>query len=278
MSGDDHEGWIDSRYAWIAIVPSTFSVALAVMGVQYSAGVVNSAVLLEFKESEGLSAWVTAIAIGVLLLAMGPGGTLQAYIGFRFTIIIGGVLTVVGLISSAFVTHIWHLYITYGLIAGTGQGFAYLGAVSATQVWFSPKHRAMAMAVASAGSGFGTIILGTVTEKLIRDHSWKTGFYFCTAISAVFILLPAIFLGSPPAAPTAIKEKPKPPPFMDVVLAPGLPYFMLCLFVFGFGGWNPIVHNVELYTQHNFDATEAANLISIGFGVGSVRKPFLSLN
>merc|ERR1711934_746256 len=91
-----------------------------------------------------------------------------------------------------------------------------------------------------------------------------------TAISGVMILLPAVFLNSPPTAPTEAKEKPAPPPFTDVICSKGLPYFLLCLFVFGFGGWNPIVHNVELYTQHGYDATEASNLISIGFGVGSV--------
>lgn len=269
-NANDYESWVDSRYAWLVIVPSTFMVAFGVMGVQYSAGVINSAVLAEFNESEGMSAWVTAIAIGVLLLAMGPGGTIQAYIGFRLTVVIGGVLTVAGLLASSAATHIWHLYLSYGLLAGTGQGFAYLAAVSVVQVWFSPEHRAMAAAVASAGSGIGTIVLGTLTEKLIDAYDWKTGFYFCSGVSAVCIFIPAFFLTSPPTAPTEAKEKPQPPPFVDVITAPGLPYFMLCLFVFGFGGWNPVVHNAELYVQHNFDATVASNLISVGFGIGSV--------
>jgi len=240
------------------------------MGVQYSAGVINSAVLNEFKASEGASAWVTAIAIGVLLLAMGPAGTIQAHIGFRYTALIGGVLTVVGLLTSAAATEIWHLYITYGLITGTGQGFAYLAAVSTVQGWFTPINRPMAAAVSSAGSGVGTIVLGIVTQKLIDSYNWEAGFYFCAAVSAAFIILPALLLTSPPTAPTEAKEKPAPPAFMDVVLHPGLPYFMFVLFVFGLGGWNPIVHNNELYTEHGFDATTASNLVSIGFGIGTV--------
>jgi len=268
---DDHEGWVDSWYAWLVIVPSTFAVAFSVMGVQYCAGVINSAVVDAFEESAGRSAWVTALGIGFLLLSMGPAGTIQARIGFRFTIIIGGVLAVAGLFVSVAATEIWHLYLSYGVLAATGQGFAYLGAVSTVQVWFSPKHRAMASAVASAGSGLGTVCLGLITEKLIDEYSWKTGFYFCAIVSTVGIFVPAIVLTSPPVHPTeAAKEKPPPPTFMEVATSPGLPYFCLCLFVFGFGGWNPIVHNGELYDQHGFDSTKASNCISVSFGIGSV--------
>jgi len=114
---------IDSNYAWYVVIPSTFCVAFSVMGVQYSAGIVNSAVLDAFKESEGTSAWVTAIAIGCLLLAMGPGGTIQANpaVGSRMLIMIGGVLAAIGVLVSVFATHIWHLYISYALVVSASS-------------------------------------------------------------------------------------------------------------------------------------------------------------
>jgi len=84
ISLDGHMDWveydpIDSAYAKFVVVPATFTVAFSVMGVQYSAGVMNSAILAAFMETEGATAWVTAIAIGFLLLAMGPGGTIQVH-------------------------------------------------------------------------------------------------------------------------------------------------------------------------------------------------------
>jgi len=133
----------------------------------------------------------------------------------------------------------------------------------------------MAMAIASAGSGFGTITLGLLTQKVIDDDNnengegWKSAFYMLSIVSAVGILLPAYFLTAPPSKRPAAEKK-APPPFSEVVSAPGLGYFMFCLFVFGFGGWNPVVHNFEAATDNGFSAVDVSRMISISFGIGSV--------
>jgi MFS family permease len=283
--GDDDDGWIDSRYAWTVILLSTWCVAFVVMGVQYSAGVINSAVITEFDTDEGSAAWVTAFGIGFLLLSMGPAGNVQARIGQRATVFIGCFFTVLGLATSALATEIWHLYITFGLIASSGQGFCYLAAVSATQLWFSKKKvspkltatkSAMAMALGSSGSGFGTIILGVITENILDgdpQHDpkpFKVAFLTLAAISFFMIFIPAFFLNGPPAAPGSPKKKPDPPSWGEVMKSPGLKSFMLLLAVFGLGGWNPLVHSVEAAMDGGFSVKEATHSNSFAFGAGAI--------
>merc|ERR1711975_90342 len=71
---DDYVDPKDGCYAWGVIILCSFTVAAVVMGVQYSAGLINGSVQVAFGESTGTTAWVTAVAIGFLLLAMGPAG------------------------------------------------------------------------------------------------------------------------------------------------------------------------------------------------------------
>jgi len=134
----------------------------------------------------------------------------------------------------------------------------------------------MAMALASGGSGFGTIVLGILTTKVINDNNgdgegWKSAFYMLAAVSAGGVMIPGYFLSSPPtpAAPGGTVKK-EPPSFGEVVASPGLSYFMACLFVFSLGVWNPIVHNFEAATDNGFNSDDVGNMISIGFGVGTV--------
>ena len=151
--------------------------AFAVMGVQYSAGVLQSAFLDAFGESVAKTSWVPAVAVGTLMLAMGPAGFISGKIGPRLLVLLGGFMATLGLLLSSYATELWHLFLSYSVLCGVGQGFAYLGAASMTQTWFSKANGGMAMAIGSSGSGFGTAVLGPIVQ-LIDDGSsdgWKWG-------------------------------------------------------------------------------------------------------
>lgn len=130
----------------------------------------------------------------------------------------------------------------------------------------------MAAAIASAGSGVGTIVLGMVTQAVVdqsTNEGWKTAFYMLAGVSFFLIIIPGLFLGPPPSN-TPPAEKPPPPPLSEVFFAPGLPYFMTCLFIFGLGSWNPIVHNLQAATNNGWTEKEAATAISVSFGACTV--------
>merc|ERR1711865_767326 len=220
----------DSDYAWYVIVPGVFSVAFSVMGVQYCAGVMQSAFLDAFGESDAKTSWVTALAIGMLMLSMGPAGFLSEILGPRNLVLLGGLMATVGLFVSSFATELWHLFLTYSLLTSVGQGFAYLGAVSLTQQWFSPTKRAMAMAIASSGSGFGTACLGPLTQYLDEHESWKWSMRVLALVTLVLICGAAMFFKSEPATAAKTKSESK-VTVGEVVSDKKLQYFCLVLFV-----------------------------------------------
>jgi MFS family permease len=263
------KGKLDSSYAWYVIIPCSGAVAFSVMGVQYSAGVINTA-LLEPREQNGFgegpatTAWVTAVAIGMLMLSMGPGGQLQNNIGQRAIVMLGGTMVAAGLFISSFATELWMLLFSFSILCSVGGGFAYLGAATITGKWFTPDQRAMAMAISSSGSGVGTVVLGTFTESF---DDWREAFRYLALIAGVCIVLPAFWM----VPPTASAKSDSALTYMEVLDTGGLRYFMLVQMVFGLGCWNPIVHNLEAgVEQSSLTVTQASTAISIGFGIGAV--------
>ena len=213
---------------------------------------------------------MTALAIGMLMLAMGPAGVIQARIGQRGIVMLGGTMVAAGLLLSSYATEFWHLLLCFSVLSSVGGGFAYLGAVTSTQMWFSADKRAMAMAIASSGSGVGTIVLGTLTQAI---DDWRVAFRYLALFSLVGIVVASLLFVPPPktAAAAGASTVTLAPTYREVLDSSGLRYFMLVLMVFGLGSWNPVVHNVEAAQESGLvTRDQAANAIAIGFGIGSV--------
>jgi MFS transporter, OFA family, oxalate/formate antiporter len=91
--------------------------------------------------------------------------------GPRLLISIGCALSGLSWILSAYVTNIWALYFTYGIIGGFGTGIVYVGIIGHMVRWF-PDRRGFAAGIAAAGYGAGAII----TSFPIADMIPATGY------------------------------------------------------------------------------------------------------
>jgi len=263
----------NGAYAWRAIVPSVFCVAFSVMGLQYCAGLLLQNIINKFGVIENgvivnqaICSGVLAVAIGVLMIAMGPAGKVQVRIGQTKTVAIGGVLVAIGVLITAFATELWHVYVGYSIIASFGLGMAYLGAVTSCALWFTPDKRPFAVAIATGGSGFGTIILGHVTLALQTSSSdpWMATWLTLGAVSTVGIIVSSLFF----RPPTITNAEPSNMSTREVLKTPDYGYFLSVLVVFGLGAWTPIVLFPVLAESHAVSG--AAGAIEIGFGIGAV--------
>jgi len=85
---------------------------------------------------------------------------LQGYLvdkfGPRLLIAAGCLLSGAGWITSAYVTSLTGLYLTYGLFCGIGTGIVYIGIIGLMVRWF-PDRRGFATGMVAAGYGFGAI-------------------------------------------------------------------------------------------------------------------------
>ena len=81
-------------------------------------------------------AWVCSIHL-FALYAVAPFVTVACDLwGCRITAFAGGVLCVVGLVASSFVTQLYLLFLTYGVVFGIGASLAFITTFRIVSQWF----------------------------------------------------------------------------------------------------------------------------------------------
>ena len=90
------------------------------------------------------------------------------------------------------------LYLTYGLMAGLGQGFAYSGALSNTLRLF-PDKRGLASGILTAGMGFAAVIASPIASHLIQTHDAKFAFRVLGLVYIIVVLIASFFIKAAPA-------------------------------------------------------------------------------
>ena len=94
-------------------------------------------------------------------------------IGFRRATILGTVVFCLGILLSSFAHNIWVLYLTYGLLSGTGASFLFTSSLTVLPFVFK-KRLATASGIVMAGNGLFTVCLGPMNEYLLREYGLRT--------------------------------------------------------------------------------------------------------
>lgn len=79
------------------------------------------------------------------------------------------------------------LYLSYGVLAGLGQGFAYSGCLSNTIRLF-PDKRGLASGLITAGMGGATIIAAPIANHLIETYNVMTAFKIMGAVYIAVVI------------------------------------------------------------------------------------------
>lgn len=198
---------VDSRRSWV-VVFSAFVAMFTVFGVAYSFGEFFGPMADEFDTSRSETALFFAITT-FAYFAIGPfTGRLADRVGPRPVILIGGVAMVTGLLLTAEVSSIQLGYLTYGLGVGIGVACCFVPMVATVGGWFVEK-RTLALGLAVAGIGAGTLVLVPVIERVIDANGWRDAYRVFAVIAGVLLLIAAIGAHRPPgsaAAPRPIRE------------------------------------------------------------------------
>ncbi|KAM4771478.1 monocarboxylate transporter 14 [Rhinophrynus dorsalis] len=172
---------IDRGWAWMVVL-SSFLVHVLVMGSQMALGILNMEWLEEFNQSRGLTAWISSLSMGITLI-VGPFiGLFINTCGCRKTAMIGGFLTSLGWVLSAFATNVHFLFFTFGVTAGVGSGMVYLPAVVMVGQYFQ-KRRALAQGLSTTGTGFGTFLITVLLKYLCKEFGWRNAMIIQGAVS-----------------------------------------------------------------------------------------------
>src|SRR3978361_926402 len=127
---------------------------------------------------DGLHTTLPAIQItfSILIVLQTWLSPLQGYMidkfGARVLIAIGCLLSGLGWITSAYVTSLTGLYLTYGLFCGIGTGIVYIGIIGLMVRGF-PDRRGFATGMVAAGYGFGAILTTFPIDTMMKGAGYQ---------------------------------------------------------------------------------------------------------
>ena len=198
---------VDSARSWV-VLGSTFLTLFTVFGVAYSFGEFFGPMADEFGTSRSATAFFFSITTFAYFGLGIVSGRIADRIGPRRVLIFGAVCMVTGLFLTAEVSSIQLGYLTYGLGVGIGVACCYVPMVAAVGGWFEQK-RTMALGLAVAGIGLGTLVLVPLVEWVIEQNGWRDAYRLLGAISAVLLAIAAFGAHRPPgssATPLPLRE------------------------------------------------------------------------
>ena len=118
--------------------------------------------------------------------------------GIRNLMIIGAVLIFLGwVLSGTIATSPFHLYIFYGVLAGTGAGIIYIATVANAIKWF-PDRRGLAAGLTAAGFGGGSALTLIPINASITSMGWAGAMTAWGIGQGIVAMAMALILHHPP--------------------------------------------------------------------------------
>ncbi|MFC2033836.1 MFS transporter [Chloroflexota bacterium] len=111
--------------------------------------------------------------------------------GSRKNIFWGNLLVVLGLLAMSLVSEIWHVYLFFGVMIGTGQAFGtFIATTTVANNWFI-KRRSLAMGLVTASGGVGGLTIPPFISWFISNVSWQMGWICLASIHALLAIFVA---------------------------------------------------------------------------------------
>ncbi|MBI3015071.1 MAG: MFS transporter [Candidatus Tectomicrobia bacterium] len=172
----------ESHYRWVVTSASLVLVALS-YGSASAFSVFLKPLVEEFGWPRGAASLAYSfnmVCSGLFAIAM--GAVADRY-GTRRVALLGITFLGLGLILSSRTSHLWQLYLSFGLVAG-GMGFGSLNAPLVANVtgWFD-RNRGLATSITFSGTGLGVMVLSPLSRYLITTYGWRTSFLILGVLS-----------------------------------------------------------------------------------------------
>ncbi|HEV2446953.1 MAG TPA: OFA family MFS transporter, partial [Candidatus Sulfopaludibacter sp.] len=93
--------------------------------------------------------------------------------------------------------NLWWLYLTYGVIGGTGLGMGYIVPIAVLVKWF-PEHRGLITGIAVGGFGAGSLIAAPMAGRLLQTVGLMPTFAYLGVAYGVVAICSGFFMRNPP--------------------------------------------------------------------------------
>jgi MFS family permease len=184
VSGRIHRAWI--------VALATFVVILFSASVRGAITLLIEPLMKEFDWRRGSVTAAASINLALFGL-MGPfASALMIRFGLRRVVTAALFAISVGSVLSTQATAVWHLWLSWGVVMGIGQGcLATVLAANVASAWFVEKRGTVTGALTAAGS-VGTLVFIPLNERLVSSFSWR---FVCVTIAAATLLAVPLVVG-----------------------------------------------------------------------------------
>jgi MFS family permease len=172
-------------YGWVIV-----AVVFVTMGIGVNARTAFSLlfppILDEFHWDRGVTAGAFSFGFVVSAILSPVLGRMMDRVGPRAVMELGVGLMAIGLLLAPLTSEPWHLYLTLGVLVGGGSVcLGYSGQSLFLPNWFV-RRRGLAIGIAFAGVGIGSIILLPWVQTMIEQAGWRTA---CTAMGTLVLVV-----------------------------------------------------------------------------------------
>ncbi|WP_282947606.1 L-lactate MFS transporter [Cellulomonas endometrii] len=134
--------------------------------------------------------------------AVGPipmilGGILTDRGWTRWLVLVGGLMFASGFALTGTASSLTTLYLSYGVLAGLGQGLAYSGCLGNVMKLF-PDRRGLAAGLITGGMGAASVIAAPVANAIIAGPGVRQAFVWMGLAYAVVVVVASFFLRAAP--------------------------------------------------------------------------------
>ncbi|XP_061827659.1 monocarboxylate transporter 12-B-like [Nerophis lumbriciformis] len=161
----------EGGWGWM-VVAGCFLVTICTRGVTRCVAMFFVEFQLHFERDYSTTAWIHSLIDCTTMFCAPLGSFLVNRLSCRATMMLGGLMSSIGLVLSCFASRLEHLYVSLGILAGVGFALNFTPSIAMVGRYFSEK-KAVAYGIALSGSGIGTFILAPVIQLLIDQYSWR---------------------------------------------------------------------------------------------------------
>jgi MFS family permease len=177
--------WLPFFYGWVVVAVTFVTMAIGV-NARTAFSLFFPPILSEFGWERGVTAGAFSFGFVVSGAVSPLIGRLMDRGGPRAVMELGVVLMGGGLLLAPLTTAPWHLYITIGVMVGAGSVcLGYSGQSLFLPNWFI-RRRGLAIGIAFAGVGIGSVTLLPWVQHLIEHTGWRTA---CTAMGLMVLIV-----------------------------------------------------------------------------------------
>jgi MFS family permease len=170
-------------YGWIIIAVTFVTMAIGV-NARTAFSLFFPPIIDEFGWERGVTAGAFSFGFVVSAGVSPLIGRLMDRLGPRSVMELGVALMASGLLLAPLTTQPWHLYVTLGVLVGAGSiCLGYSGQSLFLPNWFH-RRRGLAIGLAFAGVGAGSVTLLPWVQLMIEQTGWRTA---CTAMGLLVL-------------------------------------------------------------------------------------------